>query len=124
MQILIRVFGIIGIILCIIPFQFKKYKNIILCKMVSELSFGVQYLLMGLVGTPGAYTGVLIDGVSGGRNFLYHKLNEKGKLTACKKPRKADNSYSACVLYARISANRKSRKGKLLQRLCFKRLCG
>ena len=41
MQVLIRVFGIIGLILCIIPFQFKKYKNIILCKMISELSFGV-----------------------------------------------------------------------------------
>ncbi len=81
MQVLIRMFGIIGLILCIIPFQFKKYKNIVLCKMVSELSFGVQYLLMGLTGIPGAYTGALIDGVSGGRNFLYHKLNEKGKST-------------------------------------------
>ena len=81
MQVLIRVFGIIGLILCIIPFQFKKYKNIILCKMMSELSFGVQYLLLGLTGNAGAYTGALIDGVSGGRNFLYYKLNEKGKST-------------------------------------------
>lgn len=81
MQILIRVFGVIGLILCIIPFQFKKYKNIVLCKMVSELSFGVQYLLLGLIGTPGAYTGALIDGVSGSRNWLYYKLNEKGKST-------------------------------------------
>ena len=81
MQVLIRIFGIIGLILCIIPFQFKKYKHIILCKMASELSFGVQYLLMGLIGTPGAYTGALIDAVSGGRNFLYYKFAKKGKST-------------------------------------------
>ena len=81
MQVLIRIFGIIGLILCIIPFQFKKYKHIILCKMVSELTFAVQYLMMGLTGIPGAYTGALIDAASGGRNFLYHKFTEKGKST-------------------------------------------
>ena len=78
-RVLNEVFGIIGLILCIIPFQFKKYKNIVLCKMISELSFGVQYFMKGLMGVPGAYTGALIDAASGVRNFLYHKFNEKGK---------------------------------------------
>ena len=81
MRVLNEIFGIIGLILCIIPFQFKKYKHIVLCKMVSELSFAVQYFLKGLMGKQGAYTGALIDMVSGGRNFLYHKFNEKGKST-------------------------------------------
>ena len=75
MQVLIRIFGIIGLILCVIPFLFKKHKQIVLCKMFSELSFGVQYLLMG------AYTGALVDLVSGLRNYLYKRLVEQGKST-------------------------------------------
>ncbi len=75
MQVLIRIFGIIGLILCIIPFQFKKHKHIVLCKMASELTFAVQYLLLG------AYTGALVDLVSGLRNFLYHKFVDNGKST-------------------------------------------
>ena len=75
MEILIRIFGIGGLILCIIPFQFKKHKNIVLCKMVSELMFAVQYFLMG------AYTGALVDLVSGARNFLFYKFVEKKKST-------------------------------------------
>ncbi len=81
MQFLIRFFGIIGLILCIIPFQFKKHKHIVLCKMSSELTFALQYFLMGLTGVAGAYTGAMIDLVSGGRNFLYHKFVSKGKST-------------------------------------------
>ena len=44
MQVLIRIFGIIGLILCIIPFQFKKHKHIVLCEMAFELflDFGNQ----------------------------------------------------------------------------------
>ena len=71
MQIIIRLFGIIGLILCIIPFQFKKHKHIVLCKMVSEVSFAMQYFLLG------AYTGAWIDLVSGLRNFLFYKFVEK-----------------------------------------------
>ena len=74
MQLMIRISGIIGLILCVIPFQFKKHKHIVLCKMASELTFALQYLLMGLSGVAGAYTGALIDLVSGGRNFLYHRF--------------------------------------------------
>ncbi|MBE7035883.1 MAG: YgjV family protein [Ruminococcaceae bacterium] len=78
MEILVRIFGIIGLILCIIPFQFKKHKHIVLCKMVSEISFAVQYFLLGgFMGVAGAFTGAWIDLVSGLRNFLFYKFVEK-----------------------------------------------
>ncbi len=75
MQILIRGLGIIGLILCVIPFQFKKHKNIVLCKMLSELSFAIQYFLMG------AFTGAWIDLISGARNFLFYRLVKKNRST-------------------------------------------
>lgn len=74
-QIIIRGMGITGLILCVIPFQFKKHKHIVLCKMVSEIIFAIQYFIMG------AYTGAWMDLVSGGRNFLFYKLVQKGKST-------------------------------------------
>jgi len=77
MQILIRILGIAALILCIIPFQFKRHKHIVLCKMVSELLFATQYFLIG----PSAYTGACLDLISGGRNFLFYKLVEKKKST-------------------------------------------
>jgi hypothetical protein len=77
MPILIRILGITALILCVIPFQFKKHKHIVLCKMASELMFAAQYFLMG----PHAYTGACLDLISGGRNFLFYKLVEKKKST-------------------------------------------
>ncbi len=77
MPILIRLLGIAALILCIIPFQFKRHKHIVLCKMVSEILFAVQYFLIG----PEAYTGAWLDLLSGGRNFLFYKLVEKKKST-------------------------------------------
>jgi len=54
-----------------------KHKQIVLCKMVSELSFAAQYILMG------AYTGALVDLVSGLRNFLFYKrLKNKKNLVS------------------------------------------
>ncbi len=77
MPILIRIVGTVALILCIIPFQFKKHKHIVLCKMASEILFAVQYFLLG----PDAYTGAWLDLLSGGRNFLFYKLVEKKKST-------------------------------------------
>ena len=77
MQILIRSIGIVALILCVIPFQFKKHKHIVLCKMTSEILFAVQYFLIG----PEAYTGAWLDLLSGGRNFLFYKLVEKKRST-------------------------------------------
>ena len=77
MPILIRLIGFAALILCIIPFQFKRHKNIVRCKMFSEILFAVQYFLIG----PEAYTGAWLDLLSGGRNFLFYKLVEKKKST-------------------------------------------
>lgn len=73
MQILIRIFGILGLILSIIPFQFKKHKHIVLIKMASCLAFATQYFCVG----PVAYTGAWMDVVSALRNFLFYKLVDK-----------------------------------------------
>ena len=45
MTLIIRSLGIIALILGVIPFQFKKHKHIVLCKMASETVFAIQYLL-------------------------------------------------------------------------------
>lgn len=73
MQILIRTFGLLGLILSVIPFQFKKHKHIVLCKMASSLAFSTQYFLLG----PMAYTGAWMDLVSALRNYLFYKFVDK-----------------------------------------------
>ncbi|MBR6729175.1 MAG: YgjV family protein [Clostridia bacterium] len=73
MQLTIRILGILGLILSIIPFQFNKHKHIVLCKMASCLAFSSQYFLLG----PIAYTGAWMDLMSAFRNFLFYKFVEK-----------------------------------------------
>ena len=73
MQIFVRIFGIMGLVLSVIPFQFKKHKHIVLCKMASCLSFSAQYFLLG----PAAYTGAWLDLISALRNFLFYKFVDK-----------------------------------------------
>lgn len=75
MQLLVRILGLGGLVLCVLPFQFKKHKHIVLCKMVSELMFAGQYLLLG------AYTGAVVDLISGARNFIFYKCVEKNRST-------------------------------------------
>lgn len=83
MELLVRIFGIIGLILCIIPFQFKKHKHIVLCKMVSEVSFAAQYFCLGyFMHKPDAFSGAWVDLVSGLRNFLFYKFVQKKWSTA------------------------------------------
>lgn len=73
MTVLIRLLGISGLILSIIPFQFKKHKHIVLFKMASCLTFSTQYFLLG----PTAYTGAWMDLISALRNFLFYKFVDK-----------------------------------------------
>lgn len=73
MELLVRIFGITGLILCIIPFQFKKHKHIVLLKMASSLAFSAQYFLLG----PSAYTGAWMDLISALRNYLFYKFVDK-----------------------------------------------
>ena len=75
MNLAIRILGILALLTSVLSFQFKRHKPIVLCKMVSELMFALQYFLMG------AYTGCLLDLISGGRNFLFYKCVEKKRST-------------------------------------------
>ena len=68
-------FGALGLILSIIAFQFKKHKQIVLLKMSSELSFSLQYILLG------AWTGAALDFISVIRNFLFYRFVKKGRST-------------------------------------------
>ena len=75
MQLVIRGLGIAALVASLLSFQFKKHKQIVLCKMLSELTFALQYFLMG------AYTGCLLDLISGARNFLFYRFVEKKRST-------------------------------------------
>lgn len=65
-------FGGLGLILSIIAFQFKKHKHIVLLKLSSELTFSIQYILLG------AWTGAVLDFISVIRNFLFYRFVKKG----------------------------------------------
>ena len=65
-------FGAMGLILSIIAFQFKKHKHIVLLKLSSELTFSIQYILLG------AWTGAVLDFISVIRNFLFYRFVKKG----------------------------------------------
>ena len=74
-EIIVQGIGFIGLALNVISFQSNKHKNIVVMKTGCELSFAVQYLLMG------AYTGMVLDGISAIRNVIFIKLVKKGKST-------------------------------------------
>ncbi len=74
-DILIQIIGFLGLALSIIAFQFKKHKQIVLCKMSSELTFALQYILLG------AWTGAVLDFISVIRNLLFLRLVKKGRST-------------------------------------------
>ncbi len=74
-EIIIQAIGFIGLALNVLSFQSNKHKNLVVMKTGCELSFAVQYLLMG------AYTGMVLDGVSAIRNVIFIRLVKKGKST-------------------------------------------
>ncbi len=75
MWILVRVLGIAGLITSIIPFQFKRHKHIVLCKMLSTFCFATQYFALG------AYTAAWMDLVSSLRNYLFYWSVDRKKST-------------------------------------------
>ncbi len=75
LDVFIRFFGVVGLALCVLSFQFKKHKGIMIVKTCSELCFAVQYILLG------AWTGALLDGVSILRNSLFAWNVEKKRST-------------------------------------------
>ena len=66
-----QIFGLLGLALSIMAFQFKKHQNIVLLKLTSELVFSIQYILLG------AWTGAVLDFISVIRNFLFYKFVKK-----------------------------------------------
>jgi len=75
MDFLIQCIGFLGLALSISAYQFKKHRNIVLCKMASELVFAIQYIFLG------AWTAAILDGISVIRNLLYTGLVKRGRST-------------------------------------------
>ena len=75
MDFLIQCIGFLGLGLSIAAYQFKKHRNIVLCKMSSELVFAIQYIFLG------AWTAAILDGVSVVRNSLYTYLVKRNRST-------------------------------------------
>lgn len=75
MVFIVQFIGFIGLALGVLAFQFKQHRNIVLCKMSSELVFSLQYLLLG------AWTAALLDFASAARNLLFCKLVKKERST-------------------------------------------
>ena len=71
----IQILGIIGLLANIVGFQTKKHKNLMACRTTNELSFGMQYVLLG------AYTGAAMNFVGCVRNILFSHLVKKNKST-------------------------------------------
>ena len=67
--------GVFGIIASVIAFQCKKHYWILFWRSVSALIFVLQYYLLG------AYTGMAMDFLGVGRNFLFAELVRREKKT-------------------------------------------
>lgn len=76
MDILIQTIGIIGAIFAFLAYQFNKHKTIMLFKTLSEVSFAIQFTLLG------AYTGLAMNIIGCTRNFTFAYLVSRKKNTA------------------------------------------
>ena len=72
---LIHSLGAIGILASIMSFQCEKHKKLIFFRTANELSFAVQYFLLG------AYTGMTMNIIGCIRNVIFAKMVEKNKST-------------------------------------------
>jgi len=73
MQILIRVFGILGMAGAVSSFQCKTHKQILLLSTLSELAFALQYILLG------SYTGAAMNLMGCVRKLVFAQRVAKGK---------------------------------------------
>ena len=76
MDVIIQLIGFLGLAMSILAFQFKRHRGIVLCKATSELTFALQYILLG------AWTAAVLDFISVIRNLLYSYLVKKNRSTA------------------------------------------
>ena len=75
MDLIIQITGIIGALFAFIAYQFNDHKKIMLFKTFSELTFAVQFGLLG------AYTGLAMDLIGSVRNITFAILVSKNKNT-------------------------------------------
>ena len=68
MDLIVQAIGFLGLLIGVIAFQFKKHSHIVLAKMLSELIFSVQYVLLG------AWTAAILDCFSVLRNMLFRNF--------------------------------------------------
>lgn len=72
-QFWIDLLGIIGILCAVLTFQSNRHKHALLIRTANELSFGVQYFLLG------AYTGMAMDLIGCARNLVFTYQGQRGK---------------------------------------------
>ena len=75
LPVFIQGLGLIGLGFGVAAFQSSRHKSIVLLKLLNELVFAVQYVLLG------AYTGAVMNLISCVRNYIYAKSVEKGRST-------------------------------------------
>lgn len=91
MEGMIQGLGFVGLCFGVLSLSFKRHRQIVLTKLVSELCFALQYLLLG------AYAGAAMNAVSVTRNYVFYKLVQKNIPTG-----RAILFFSVCVVAAGI----------------------
>ena len=74
-KIIAQIIGVIAFMLSAISFQAKSFKMINVLKIISQILFTIQYLMLG------AFTAMLMNMFSFLRGFVYIALENKNKST-------------------------------------------
>lgn len=74
-KIIAQIIGVLAFILSAISFQAKSFKMINILKIISQIMFTVQYLMLG------AFTAMFMNMFSFVRGFVYIDLEKKNKST-------------------------------------------
>lgn len=72
-NIIAQAIGYVGFVIGVIAFQSNKHKVIVLSKALTDICFGLQYLMLG------AYTGALINCIGIVRNLTLANVKDKTK---------------------------------------------
>ena len=72
-RIFVQALGIVGLLFGAAAFQSNKSKNIVVLKLLNDLFFSFQYLMLG------AYTGAVMNWISCFRNLIYTHCTIKEK---------------------------------------------
>ncbi|MFQ9872206.1 MAG: YgjV family protein [Oscillospiraceae bacterium] len=87
LPVFIQGLGLIGLGFGVAAFQSSRHKSIVLLKLLNELVFAVQYVLLG------AYTGAVMNLISCVRIISMRKVWKKGA------PQRRGSLYSRELLY-------------------------